>query len=172
MSVFNYLLDIGITRIGPIDIISLYSAQPLRLIWISAILFVPLFVMINRPAHSFPILLKQFALAYASYLLVAPWASEQMLEPLLVLMLFIGASEGFKKSDFNYYIIGSAIVFVFLALHVPLTSLIFPVALIDPRSITSWGAELLPFLVLLFGIYLATLLVRNAKELSREFASL
>jgi hypothetical protein len=99
-------------------------------------------------------------------LVTAPSVSEQLFELVLILTLFLGAIAAFR---FFYasYIIGSAIVLVFLSLHAPLTSLIFPVYTIDGTALIELGKPFLPWLIVFFTIYLMVEIVKTGETISR-----
>jgi len=162
MAVFPYLVDLGITKLGPVSIENFYRDPLLHAVWIPA-LCICLIVILRRRMFSSSLgtMVHEYALVYMVYLLFAPSVSEQLFELVLIFMLFSGAFAGMKRSIYVSYVIGSIIVFAVLSLHVPVTSFLFPVYQIDRAPLVRLGGPLLPWLVLVFAFYLV---VQIAKE--------
>jgi len=165
VAVWTYLTDIGITSIGPISIESIKSMEILRILWIPALLLTLLLILKKHLSAVQSIIMYECFLLYLIYLLTAPWISEQLFEPALIFMLFQAVVTTRNRFSYTGYALGSAVVYVFLALHVPLTSFIFPLYNIEPTALVQLGKTYLPWLVLAFGSYLMVEIIKTVKLL-------
>ncbi|HMK82971.1 MAG TPA: glycosyltransferase family 87 protein [Candidatus Bathyarchaeia archaeon] len=164
---WSYLSDIGVTNLGPISLEAIQNQQLLRLVWIPAVALCIIIIFWKRKFdRSESTLMRECLLVYLIYLLTAPSVSEQLFELVLILTLFLGAIPPFRFS-YASYITGSAIVLTFLSLHAPLTSLIFPIYTIDGTRLMELGKPFLPWLIVLFTIYLTVEIVKTAETISR-----
>ncbi len=169
LSVFNYLLWNGILTLGPISIVSVYSSTPLRYVWVLAFVYAAWYLDAKRQAKSLSELLQEFILMYVVYCLTAPWVSEQMIEPLLIMMLFVTAAISPERIGLPY-VLGSATAFLFVALHVPLTAFISPISNFDSTSIVNLVKPVIPWLVVVFGLYLVYEMALSVKQVEFQFS--
>jgi len=136
-------------------------------VWIPAVALCIIIIFWKRKFdRSESTLMRECLLVYLIYLLTAPSVSEQLFELVLILTLFLGAIAPFRFS-YASYITGSAIVLTFLSLHAPLTSLVFPIYTIDGTRLMELGKPFLPWLIVLFTIYLTVEIVKTAETISR-----
>lgn len=164
---WSYLSDIGITNLGPISLETIQNQQLLRLVWIPAVALCIIIMFWKRKfGRSESTLMRECLLVYLIYLITAPSISEQLFELVLIFTLFLGAIAAFRF-PYASYIIGSTIVLAFLSLHAPLTSLIFPVYAIDGTALMEFGKLFLPWLIMLFTLYLMVEIVKTGETISR-----
>jgi len=164
MATFQHLEILGLTSIGPVPLQSIVAASWLKLIWVPALTTALLLIIWKRPSvESTPNTTRDCLMVYMTYLLTASWISEQLMELVLVLMLFLAAYVGFKRSIYVPYTVGSLIVLLFLTFNVPLTSFVFPLYSIDPAPLASMGRTVFPWLTLIFGCYLVAEIVITTK---------
>jgi hypothetical protein len=168
LSIFNYLLWNGVSTLGPINVAALYSATPLRYFWVLAIAYAAWYLDVKRQPKAFAELLLEFLLIYVVYCLTAPWVSEQMIEPLLIMLLFVTAAMGPKRIGLPY-ILGSALALAFIALHVPMTAFISPVSNFDSSPIVESVKPAIPWVVAIFCVYLAYELTLLVKRIDLQF---
>lgn len=164
---WSRLSDVGITSLGPISIESIQSQQFLRLAWIMAVIICLVMFLKLRLEWTDSILVGECLLVYLAYLITAPSVSEQLFEPVLILMLLLAT---FSSIKFNYaaYAFGSAIVLTFLSFHAPLSSLVFPIVEIDGAPLTELGKPFLPWLIVGFTIWLIVAFFGTWKTFLRE----
>jgi Gpi18-like mannosyltransferase len=155
LATLQYFENLGVTNIGPISLQSLTTSSWLVLLWIPALTASILFVIWKRPrSQSTSNMIRDCLLVYLTYLLTAPWVSEQLFELALILLLFIAAFVGLRRIIYVSYAVGSLIVLPFLTFHVPITSFVFPIYQIGSTPLALFGRILLPWLTLIFGCYL------------------
>lgn len=166
IAISTYLIDIGITSIGPVSLETINDMQMFRLLWIPAILLTLLLILRRkRISESQSMIICGCSVMYIVYLLTAPWISEQLFELTLIFMLFQGALTGLRRFSYASYAFGSAIVFIFLSLHAPITSFIFPLYQVDNTILLQLAKPLLAWILLVFGGYLVLELIREEKTL-------
>jgi len=164
MATFQHLANLGVTSF---DII--LGASWLKLVWVPAFTTSLLLIMWRRPSiESTPNMIRDSLLVYMTYLLTASWISEQLVELLLVFLLFLAAFVGFRRSIYWPYTIGSLIVLLFLMFNVPVTSFIFPLYSIDATPLAVIGRTIFPWLTLIFGGFLVAEIIITAKTLTNR----
>jgi hypothetical protein len=84
-------------------------------------------------------------------------------------MLFSGVSKGFKLRECDAYFLGSSIVLIFIVFHVPLTSFVYPIVVIDFAPFLRFGAPFLPWLAAIFGAYCLFVAGTLARGMKRSF---
>lgn len=154
IGILAYLPAAGVNSIGPFSVIGLYENTWLRFLWVPAIAIALMFVY-RRKLSSLGDAFGSLLLTYAIYVALAPWVSEPNVEMLFVLMIFSGVSKCVKLSQYFQYFLGSTIVFIFIVLHAPITSFLFPVLTIDATPLQNFSAPLLPWVVIAFAAYSA-----------------
>lgn len=84
-------------------------------------------------------------------------------------MLFSGISKGFKLREYSAYFLGSIIVLIFIVFHVPLTSFVYPIVVIDSAPFLRFGAPFLPWLAAIFGAYCLFVACKLIRSINRPF---
>jgi hypothetical protein len=168
LATFQYLQDIGVTSIGMMPLQGIESASWLKLLWVPALTVSLLFVILkgSKLEPSTPSMIQGCLIIYLTYLLMAPSISEQLFELVLIMILFLAAFSGLKRSSITSYAVGSLIVLLFLTFHVPITSFVFPIYPIDRTPLASFGKIFLPWLTLIFGCYLIAEINITARDLA------
>jgi len=169
MATFQHIENLGVSTIGSVPLQSIITASWLKLIWIPALTITILLIIWKRPSvESSPNMMRDCLLVYMMYLITASWISEQLMELVLVLMLFLAAFVGFKRWIYVPYAVGSLIVLLFLTFNVPLTSFVFPLYSIDPAPLANVGRSVFPWLTVLFGCFLITEIIITTKTFSER----
>lgn len=150
LGVLAFLPNAGIQSIGPFRIEMLTQNLSLKFVWVVAVALATVFLILAYSSSSFPIVIEGFLLTYLSYVLTAPWVSEQSIQTLLILMLFQIASKRPDRGKLFSYGILSVITFTFISLNVPLTSFLFPIVRIDIAPLAKIGVVAIPWLTLAF----------------------
>jgi len=164
MATFQHFENLGVTSFD-----SVLAASWLKLIWVPAITTSLLIMIWKRPSiESTPNMIRDCLLVYMTYLLTASWISEQLVELLLVLLLFLAALVGFRRSIYWPYTVGSLIVLLFLIFNVPITSFIFPLYSIDATSLAVIGRTVFPWLTLIFGAFLVAEIMITARSFTHQ----
>jgi hypothetical protein len=169
IGILSFLPAIGVTSIGPYSVSGISDNILLRLLWLPGVACGLLFICFRtrflKIADTFDALLLTFGI----YMLLTPWLSEQTVETLLVLMLFSGVSKGFKLAEFAPYFLGSIIVLVFIVLHVPVTSFVYPIATIDATPLLKFAAPILPWISATFAAYCLLVIVPIIRGMNKVF---
>ena len=169
LSTFQHLENLGVTSIGLVPLQSIVASWWLKLIWVPALPITLLLIVWKRPSvESTPNMTRDCLLVYMMYLLTASWISEQLMELVLVLLLFLAAYVGFRRSIYLPYTVGSLIVLLFLTFNVPVTSFVFPLYSIDAARLATVGRVLFPWLTLIFGCYLVAEIIITAKTFTNR----
>jgi len=164
MATFQHFENLGVTSFD-----SVLAASWLKLIWVPAITTSLLIMIWKRPSiESTPNMIRDCLLVYMTYLLTASWISEQLVELLLVFLLFLAAFVGFRRSIYWPYTVGSLIVLLFLIFNVPITSFIFPLYSIDATSLAVIGRTVFPWLTLIFGAFLVAEIMITARSFTHQ----
>jgi hypothetical protein len=154
LGILSYL---DLENMGLLSVATLSDNWMFRLLWVPGIAIMTLILSRHR-LSTFSDVINGLILTYSSYLLLAPWVSEQNVETLIVLLLFADRSKTLNTSKHLPYFAGSFIVFAFTSLHVPITSFLYPVLAIDPEPMAKFAHPILPWLVLTFAAYLLILM--------------
>lgn len=164
-----FLPAIGVTQVGAFSVSNLSGSILVRLLWLPGVAGCLLFLYFRGKFSKISDVFDSLLLTFATYMLFTPWLSEQIVETLLVLMLFSGVSKGFKLREYSMYFLGSIIVLIFLALHVPLTSFVYPIILINSAPFLRFGAPFLPWLAATFGAYCLLVAGTLIRGMNRSF---
>jgi hypothetical protein len=165
------LINLDIQDLGPISLHRLSELPALRLVWIPAVCLAVLFVTIAGVWSSFKDITRGLTLVYMTYLLTAPWVSEQNVEILLVFMLFEAIGEGFEYSRIQSYGMISGIVAAFAFFNVPATSFIFPVYVVDAGPLQTIGKYVVPSFVFIFTYCIGLEMLRTARRVKQNHPS-
>jgi len=169
LSTFQHLENLGVTSIGLVPLQSIVASWWLKLIWVPALPITLLLIVWKRPSvESTPNMTRDCLLVYMVYLLTASWISEQLMELVLVLLLFLAVYVGFRRSIYLPYAVGSLIVLLFLTFNVPVSSFVFPLYSIDAAPLATVGRVLFPWLTLIFGCYLVAEIIITAKTFTNR----
>jgi len=121
---------------------------------------------------SFEDVIRIFSFVYVIWILTASWVSEQNVETLLVLLLFLGTASVFSRAQKWTYGLVSAIGLAFVIFNVPATSFLYPVYEIDRTPLSSVGTYVLPWIAIAFAVCIAVEAVRTGFTIksNRRFA--
>ncbi len=169
IGILSLLPAIGVTQIGPFSVSNIYDSILVRLLWLPGVAGCVLFLYFRGRFSKISDFFDSLLLTFAIYMLLTPWLSEQSVETLLVLMVFSGVSKGFKLREYGAYFLGSIIVLIFIVFHVPLTSFVYPVVVIDSAPFLGFGAPFLPWLAAIFGAYCLYVAGRLIRGMNRPF---
>jgi len=162
IGVSGLLYDYGIHSVAGFDLQSVSHFVPLRLIWIPALCLSTIFIAKARLQPTFKDVVRAFAFVYMVWIITTSWVSEQNLETLLILLLFLWTATVFGRVQKLTYWLISSVVLAFAFFNVPVTSFLYPVYEIDRSSLSRLGTHVLPWFAIAFAFIVEVEAIRTA----------